>query len=387
MTTESTYHLIDKDDEVVFYIPYDKDLTNVYTKDFFALHSQDADVAIVAFHNNEYVATGGDGIEIFSPYQLFYNRAKYIDDKLKETFNQVPTKESSYNLFSALINNAKNLFSPKKESTREEDEGEEPITKEEQPATIITEPTIEEPTIEEHITEEPIIEEQSIIEEPIIEEQPITEELITEEEPTIEDSMKPITIITEPMIEEPTIEDSMKPITIITEPMIEEPTIEDSMKPITEEPIIEEEPTIEDSMNPITEEPIIEEEPITEEEPTIEDSMKPITIITEPMIEEPTIEDSTIEEEPIIEEPIIEDSATGEPIIEPNVEENVSALSQGYIFQITIQKKPILKTETKPTLKIPLDVMLEKEIDYFKEHAPSRPITQKYARYGIYMLA
>jgi hypothetical protein len=59
-------------------------------------------------------------------------------------------------------------------------------------------------------------------------------------------------------------------------------------------------------------------------------------------------------------------------------------LTGGYIIQITIHKKPIT---ISGKLKIPIDVMLEKEIDYFNEHAPRRHITQKYALHGIYMVA
>lgn len=306
----ATYHVIEKDDEVVFYIPYDKDLTNVYTKDFFALHSQNAEVAIIAFHNNEYVATGGDAIEIFSPYQLFYNKAKYVEDQLKNTFNQVPSKESSYNLFSALISNTKNLFSPKQK----------------EPTTV--EPTTESPEVEsikeqeEHTTE-------SIIESP--------EPTMGKDEPTMEES-----IIESP---EPT---------MIEE---EEPTMES----------VEEEPTIEESIIESTDSTMGEDKEDSREISTID-------IITEPTptIEEPTIE--SVEEEPTMGED----------------EDTTAPLSQGYIFQITIQKKlnnTPNKNSSIPKLKIPMDVMLEKEIDYFREHAPNRPITQKYARYGIYMLA
>lgn len=40
----------------------------------------------------------------------------------------------------------------------------------------------------------------------------------------------------------------------------------------------------------------------------------------------------------------------------------------------------------KKSLKIPLDVKLEKEIDYYNEKVGSREIKEKYALHGIYML-
>lgn len=106
-----SFHTIEKENEVVFYIPYEKELTRLYTNEFFALHNQDAEVSIIAFHNNDSIVKGGAIMDFVSPYTLFSDKAKSIEDKLKNTFQQVPSSESSYSLFSSLINNAKNMFS------------------------------------------------------------------------------------------------------------------------------------------------------------------------------------------------------------------------------------------------------------------------------------
>lgn len=107
------YHIVEKENEVIFYIPYDEELLNLYTKEFFELNNQNAEVAIIAFHNNDNIVGGAYMYDenIFVPYRMFYNKAKYIEDQLKSRFNNVSKNESSYYLFSNLL---KNMFPEKK---------------------------------------------------------------------------------------------------------------------------------------------------------------------------------------------------------------------------------------------------------------------------------
>jgi len=65
----------------------------------------------------------------------------------------------------------------------------------------------------------------------------------------------------------------------------------------------------------------------------------------------------------------------------------LNEITPGNIFQITIRKKIVVdKDDATQKLKIPLDVKLEKEIDYYHEKLPNRQIKEKYGLYGIHML-
>ena len=113
------YHVIEKDNEVVFYIPYDEELLKLYTNEFFALHDQDADVAIIAFHNNDEIVRGGDG-EIGAlrrPYLLFQKKADYVKGELENRFGKMPVKDRSGALFSQLLG----MWSEKEESKKKEE--------------------------------------------------------------------------------------------------------------------------------------------------------------------------------------------------------------------------------------------------------------------------
>jgi hypothetical protein len=220
-------HTIEKEDEVVFYIPYEKELTNVYTSDFFALHSQDAEVAIIAFHDSEYASQGGALMDLVSPYRLFSNKAKYVEDKLKGTFNEAPSSESSFRLFSSLINNTKRSFQN---------------------------------------------------------EVPLAKQLFSDAPSS-------------------------------------------------------------DKNTSTTSTTLLEQDTNTS---------------------------------------LAQDTNTS------LAQDTTQSLDKGYIFQITIQKRhngsASIET-TKPHLRIPVDVVLEKEIDYFREKMPLRPIRHKYYKHGIYMVA
>lgn len=219
------YHVIEKENEVIFYIPYDEELLNLYTTDFFQLHNQNADVAIIAFHNNDDVLIGGyvdheDESKILIPYNVFRQKAKYVDDELNKRFNNVMKKESSYDLFSNLLENTKKRFLERV------------------------------PELENNDNQE------------IVEEDKNTRDLQTDDL-----------------------------LTTYNDTLIDNNLATDSMKEI----------------------------------------------------------------------------------------------SPGNIFQITIQKKPVM-SDDKQKLKIPLDVILEKEINYYHEKLPNREIKEKYGLHGIHML-
>jgi len=158
------YHVIEKDTEVVFYIPYDEELFKLYTKDFFALHNQDADISIIAFHNNDNILFRGgyadeDESKIWIPYKMFHQKAKYIEDELIKRFNNIPKKESSYNLFSNLLENGRRpvIKEPEPESINDEQTREsEPESKEEtRDLPVLVEPIEESPKPVEPIQDLP----------------------------------------------------------------------------------------------------------------------------------------------------------------------------------------------------------------------------------------
>jgi len=233
MENKPQYYVIEKDNEVVFYVPYDKELVKLYTKEFFSLHDQDADVAIIAFHNNDDVLLGGytedDDIYI-PPYEMFRKRAEHVEGKLRERFRNIPQNESPYNLFSNLLENARYAI---------------PIQ------------------YREHEDRE--------------------------------------------------------------------------LEP--------------ESINTLD----VQNESVA---PAYNDEQESI---------EPKVD--------------YEYESVKEP-----VEQISKEITPGNIFQITIQKKIIADENQKRKLKIPLDVKLEKEIDYYHEKLPNREITEKYALHGIYML-
>jgi hypothetical protein len=248
------YHFIEKENEVVFYIPYDEELLNLYTNEFFALHEQNADIAIIAFHGNDDVMMGGYGeSELQIPYKYFHNKAKFVSDELNKRFQNEPTKESSYNLFSALISNVKDSIFAQK---------------------------------------------------PVIPQEPETEYV---------------------------------------------PEIE-SVPPKS---VLELEPS----------------SPTPESVPYSFPSLFSSFTDTEA---DKSYESEQYESESLSQS--VQDAA--EPI--------QTELTNGNIFQITIEKKTVPSINQK--LKIPIDVFLEKEIDYYYDKLPNRQIKHKYGLHGIHML-
>jgi hypothetical protein len=304
---QTTYNIIEKDNEIIFYIPYEKELIHLYTTDFFSLSNQDAEIAIIAFHDNDHILKGGNiesDINIPYPYKLFYDKANYVNDVLNKRFNNVSEKKSSFNLFSALMSNSKNII------YKDNDE----------------------------LTD--------------------NNEKIEKEKSDIDNEKSGIF-------------------------NLENNSIFDITKNANEVP---------DNNNEKIEK---ENSDFDNENPGIFnidmfnfDITKKANKVGDHNIEDHTIKDSNEIQDEYTDSYADSDEDLDKKDTINNLNENKThelELMTGNLLQITIQKK-VNASEVISKLKIPMDVILEKEIDYFHEKLPGREIKLKYGFHGIHML-
>lgn len=348
---------IEKDDHIVFYIAYSPELADVYSDAFFRLSNQDAEVAIVAFHNNDDIMYGGKGeaanesgdMEITMPYRLFYSRANYLNNELSKRFRQAPSASSSYNLFSALLENARSWIQPTDVS-----------------ASIV-------PAKSENSSNQmgsPTLSESIDLTGPAHTDVEATHATLVPNVPT---SPTPF------MAYNNGAQESVEPTMASPESSL---LVESSKGPSISTNV---DTTIEDDS-------IGNEEPVEMEEmEKMEEQEKSVEREGDEEEEEEGDEEEEEEEEGEGEEEHEEMEYRKTPIQEPIA---MVPTPKGYLFQITIKKKDqsiqdlhTPNVYTGPRLRIPDVVLLEKEILYFEEHAPTRKIQYMYARHGVRMVA